>query len=155
VRSAARVLQTSPLSFRFHGFIEGDDIGRGTVDVVVTDGFTGNIALKTMEGTARVYTQILKETLASSWLARFGALLARPALRNARKRVDPRFYNGAMFLGLNGVCVKSHGGTDALGFANALGVAVDLVADRVNEGIRMDFACMASAGSDVAEVTAG
>ena len=83
-----------------------------------------------------------KRALTSSPLARLGALLARPALRKMRARVDPRLYNGAMFLGLNGICVKSHGGTDAFGFANAIGVAVDLVADGVNEGIKQDFACL-------------
>lgn len=155
VRHAARILQASALAFRFHGFVEGDDIGRGTVDVVVTDGFTGNIALKTIEGTARVYTQMLKETLAGSLLARIGMMLAKPALRKARQRVDPRFYNGAMFLGLNGVCVKSHGGADAIGFANALRVAIDLVADRVNDGIKEDYARLTAAPAGDLQVVAG
>ena len=108
------------------GFVEGDDIAKGTVDVVVTDGFTGNVALKTAEGTATLYTEFLRRTFRSSLLAGLGYLLARPALRKLRKRVDPRHYNGAVFLGLNGIAVKSHGGTDALGFAHAIGVAVDL-----------------------------
>jgi glycerol-3-phosphate acyltransferase PlsX len=140
VKRAAATLQQSELAIRFHGFVEGNDILEGTVDVIVTDGFTGNIALKSMEGAARLYTRVLREALTSSLLARVGALLAWPALSAVRRRVDPRLYNGAMFLGLNGVCVKSHGGTDAKGFANAVGVAVNLVADQVNDGIKEDFA---------------
>lgn len=142
VKDAAAILQQSKLAMRFHGFVEGDDIAMGTVDVIVTDGFTGNIALKTAEGTARLYTHVLKRALTGTALARLGALLARPALEAMRARVDPRVYNGAMFLGLNGTCVKSHGGTDALGFANAIGVAARLVADKVNEGIKQDFLCL-------------
>jgi glycerol-3-phosphate acyltransferase PlsX len=141
VKKAATILQQSKLGFRFHGFVEGDDIAMGTVDVIVTDGFTGNIALKTAEGTARLYTHFLKRAFSDSALARLGALLAAPALRKMRARVDPRVHDGAMFLGLNFICVKSHGGTDALGFSNAIGVAARLVADRVNEGIKHDFTC--------------
>ena len=155
IRQAAAALQASGLSFRFHGFIEGDDIGAGTVDVVVTDGFTGNVALKTMEGTAKLYSHMLRGTLSDSLLARLGALLARPALRRLRKRVDPRFYNGAMFVGLNGICVKSHGGTDALGFANAVDVTIKLVADQVIEGIKADFAQMQAARSATLKLAAG
>ena len=141
VRKAAAVLQSSALALDFRGFVEGDDIAAGTVDVVVTDGFTGNIALKTAEGTAKLYAHLLRSALTGSLLGRIGAIFAKPALRAMRQRVDPRFYNGAMFLGLNGVCVKSHGGTDALGFGNAVRVAVQLIADRVNEGIKQDFLC--------------
>ncbi|HYN38732.1 MAG TPA: phosphate acyltransferase PlsX, partial [Rhodospirillales bacterium] len=144
VKKAAAILQQSNLAIRFHGFVEGDDIAMGTVDVVVTDGFSGNIALKTAEGTARLYTHYLKRALISSPLARLGALLAGPALRKMRARFDPRLYDGAMFLGLNGICVKSHGGTDAFGFCNAIRVAAELVADGVNEGIKHDFASMSS-----------
>lgn len=144
VKKAAEVLQHSDLAIRFHGFVEGTDIGAGTVDVIVTDGFTGNIALKTAEGTSRLLTHFLREALASGgWRTRLGALLARPALREMRRRVDPRNYDGAMFLGLNGICVKSHGGTDALGFSNAIRVAVRLIADRVNQGIKDDFLYLA------------
>jgi phosphate acyltransferase len=139
VKKAAAILQQSKLAIHFAGFVEGDDIAMGTVDVIVTDGFTGNIALKTAEGTARLYMHCLKHALISSPLARLGALLAAPALRAMRARVDPRVYNGAMFLGLNGICVKSHGGTDALGFSNAIAVAARLVAERVNDGIKQDF----------------
>jgi glycerol-3-phosphate acyltransferase PlsX len=139
LREAAGILRTMPLPGRFHGFVEGDDIAKGTVDVIVTDGFTGNIALKTLEGTAKLYSNFLRETFRSSLMARLGYLLARPALNTLRVRTDPRRYNGAIFLGLNGVAVKSHGGTDALGFANAIGVAVDMLLHRSLEKIREDF----------------
>ncbi|MFO1153489.1 MAG: phosphate acyltransferase PlsX [Rhodospirillales bacterium] len=149
VKKTAAMLQASALMIDFQGFVEGNDIALGTVDVVVTDGFTGNVALKTAEGTAKLYTHLLRTAYTSSVMARLGALLSRPALSSVRSRVDPRRHNGAMFLGLNGVCVKSHGGTDALGFANAIGVAVQLVADGVNEGIKQDFSCLGiSAGLD-------
>ena len=127
LHEASAILKAAGLPGHFIGFVEGDDIGRGTVDVVVTDGFTGNIALKTAEGTAKLINEFVRRTFRSSLLASLGYLLARPALRKLRKRVDPRRYNGAVFLGLNGIAVKSHGGTDALGFANAIGVAVDMV----------------------------
>ena len=140
VKQAAATLQETDLPIKFQGFVEGDDIGAGTVDVIVTDGFTGNIALKTAEGTANLFGYFLKEALMSSPLTRIGALLAKPALNVFRMRVDPRRYNGAMFLGLNGICVKSHGGADALGFANAIHVAEEMIAHRLNEGIKEDFA---------------
>jgi glycerol-3-phosphate acyltransferase PlsX len=139
VRGAAAVLGDSTLPIEFHGFVEGDDLAKGTVDVIVTDGFTGNVMLKTAEGTAKLYSQFLRNAFGSSFLAKMGYLLSRPALNKVRTRTDPRRYNGAMFLGLNGVAVKSHGGTDALGFANALGVAVDLVREGFNESIKGEF----------------
>jgi phosphate acyltransferase len=140
LREASAMLREIELNGPFHGFIEGDDIAKGTVDVVVTDGFTGNIALKTIEGTARLYSEFLRATFKSSLLAKIGYLLARPALSALRLRTDPRRYNGAIFLGLNGVTVKSHGGTDAIGFANAIGVAVDMILHGAIEKIREDFA---------------
>jgi glycerol-3-phosphate acyltransferase PlsX len=140
VKKAATILQASTLPIHFYGFVEGDDIGAGTVDVIVTDGFTGNVALKTIEGTAKMYTHFLKQALLDSWAARFGALLAKPALNQLRSHLDPRRYNGAMLLGLNGICVKSHGGTDAFGFANAIRVAVQLITKGVNEDIKKDYA---------------
>ncbi|HKO06144.1 MAG TPA: phosphate acyltransferase PlsX, partial [Alphaproteobacteria bacterium] len=124
VKAASAILRDSRLPIRFEGFVEGDDIAAGSVDVVVTDGFTGNIALKTAEGTARLLREFVRQAFKSSLLARVGFLMARSALRKMHVRTDPRRYNGAMFLGLNGIAVKSHGGTDALGFANAIGVAV-------------------------------
>ncbi len=140
VKGAAQILQETHLPIEFYGFVEGDDIGLGSVDVIVTDGFTGNVALKTAEGTARLLSGFLKETFSSSLMARAGALLAFSALNVFKEKFDPRHHNGAMFLGLNGICVKSHGGTDALGFANAIKVAADLVGNNVNDEIKHDFA---------------
>jgi len=135
-QAAVTLRESAPPTMDFHGFVEGDDIGAGTVDVVVTDGFTGNVALKTAEGTAKLYSSFLKSAFKSSLRARLGYLLAKGALDQVRQRTDPRRYNGAMFLGLNGICVKSHGGTDAVGFANAIGVAVNLIAHDLNETIK-------------------
>jgi glycerol-3-phosphate acyltransferase PlsX len=139
VKTAAATLRESPLPIRFHGFVEGNDICAGTVDVVVTDGFTGNIALKTAEGTVKLYSTLLKGAFMSSILAKLGFAFAKHAIEKVKVRTDPRRYNGAMFLGLNGIAVKSHGGTDAFGFANAIGVAVDLVTHGFNDRIRQDF----------------
>jgi glycerol-3-phosphate acyltransferase PlsX len=126
VKQAAQILRASKLPMEFHGFIEGDDIGAGIVDVVVTDGFTGNVALKTAEGTAKLILHYLRSALKRSLLGRLGALLASGAFRVLKRKLDPRNLNGGVFLGLNGVVVKSHGGTDALGFASALDLAIDM-----------------------------
>lgn len=140
VRTAAEMLRgATGAHFDFHGFVEGDDITKGTVDVVVTDGFTGNVALKTAEGTARLYSTFLAQAFRRSALSKLGYLLARPALNALRERVDPRQYNGGVFLGLNGIAVKSHGGTDATGFASAIGLAIDMAGDRLTEKIVADF----------------
>ena len=136
---AAEILRQAELPGRFHGFIEGDDLAKGTVDVVVTDGFTGNIALKTAEGTAKLMSEYLRRSFKSSIMAQIGYLFARGALRKLRQRTDPRRYNGAMFLGLNGIVVKSHGGTDALGFANAIGVVADMARHDILSKITSDF----------------
>lgn len=135
LREAAATLKEADLDLDFHGFIEGDDITAGTVDVVVTDGFTGNVSLKTAEGTARLYTEFLKSAFNSSIMAKLGYLLIKPVLNQVMTRTDPRRYNGALFVGLNGIAVKSHGGTDPLGFANAVAVAVDMVARDLNSAI--------------------
>jgi glycerol-3-phosphate acyltransferase PlsX len=139
VRMAAQILKEAEFPGRFIGFIEGDDIAKGTADVIVTDGFTGNVALKTAEGTAKLYTHFLRRSFRSSLLARLGYLLARGALNSLRVRVDPRRYNGAIFMGLNGICIKSHGGTDAFGFASAIGVAIDMVANGAIEKMKHDI----------------
>jgi glycerol-3-phosphate acyltransferase PlsX len=139
LKQAAQQLQDDPDPLHFTGFIEGDDITAGTVDVVVTDGFTGNIALKTAEGTARLYSSFLKQTLKNSLSAKIGYLFARHAFRGLRLRLDPRHYNGAVLLGLKGILVKSHGGTDAVGFANAIGVGVDMVRHGFIERVRHHF----------------
>lgn len=141
IREAATILRGfKGMPFDFHGFVEGDDIPAGTVDVVVTDGFSGNIALKTAEGTARLIGQFLRDAFRSSLLSKVGYLLARPAVGQLRQRMDPRRYNGAVFLGLNGIAVKSHGGTDALGFANAIGVAADMVRHGFLETVKRELA---------------
>ncbi|RMD62927.1 MAG: phosphate acyltransferase PlsX [Alphaproteobacteria bacterium] len=142
LHEARLVLKEANLPGEFVGFVEGDDIAKGTADVVVTDGFTGNIALKTAEGTAMLINEYMRRTFKSSLLAGFGYLLARSAMRKLRKRLDPRRYNGAIFLGLNGITVKSHGGTDALGFANAIGVAIDMKKHGIIEKTRADFAAL-------------
>jgi len=145
IRAAAAAIRQTPLAKNFHGFVEGTDIAAGTVDVIVTDGFTGNVALKTAEGTAKLYGEYLRRTFTSSLTAKLGYLLAKPAFQKLKSRTDPRRYNGAMFLGLQGVCVKSHGGTDAIGFANAISVAVNLVANGFNEKIKTELAVLQEA----------
>jgi len=139
VRAAAEILRDSHVGAQFRGFIEGHDITAGTVDVVVTDGFTGNVALKTGEGALKLMRDLLRQVFTSSVPARLGYLLARPALDRLREWMDPRRYNGAILLGLNGVVVKSHGGTDALGFAHAVDVAMDMVTHGYNDRIRDGF----------------
>ncbi len=135
IREAAKLIRESGIKMNFHGFVEGDDIGKGTVDVVVTDGFTGNVALKTAEGLARMITDMLRDTFKSGPLAMLGALLAMPALKRFREALDPRKTNGAVLLGLNGVVVKSHGGTDDVGFAQAISVAADMGQSRFRSEI--------------------
>lgn len=144
VRGAAARLRGAGSPLRFHGFIEGDDIAAGTVDVVVTDGFTGNIAVKTAEGTARLFSEFMRSAFHHSLMARMGYLFAHSALRRLRERLDPRRYNGAVFLGLDGICVKSHGGSDALAFANAIGVAVDMQVNGFLDKIRDGLACLSA-----------
>jgi len=140
VRDAAEILRGSHLAPQFHGFVEGHDIAAGTVDVVVTDGFTGNVALKTGEGALKLMGEFLKQVFSSGIIAKIAYLLVRPGLDRLREWLDPRRYNGAVMVGLNGVVVKSHGGTDAQGFAHAVDVAMDMVVHRFNERIRDDLA---------------
>jgi len=144
VRRAAAILRESDL-LAFHGFVEGDDITRGTTDVIVADGFSGNVALKTAEGTAKLYSEFLSHTFKSSLAAKLGYMLARRALNKLRARLDPRRYNGAMFVGLNGIVVKSHGGTDTIGFANAIGVAVDMASNGFNDVITKELEAIRAA----------
>ncbi len=139
LRQAAGWLRRDGVPVNFLGFVEGNDIVSGAVDVVVTDGFTGNVALKAIEGTAKLYSGFVREAFRTSTFAKIGYLFASGALVKMGKRVDPRRYNGGVFLGLDGICVKSHGGTDETGFAYAVGVAVDLVRynykDKVIDGL--------------------
>jgi glycerol-3-phosphate acyltransferase PlsX len=128
VREAGRLLREQPLPhLDYTGFVEGDDIGKGTVDVVVTEGFAGNIALKTAEGTAKQIAEYLRSALGRTLRSRLGYLLAREAFRTLRDKLDPRKINGGVFLGLNGVVIKSHGSTDAEGFAAAVDLGYDVV----------------------------
>jgi glycerol-3-phosphate acyltransferase PlsX len=126
VREAHRMLRAGGYNLDYRGFVEGDGISKGVVDVVVTDGFSGNIALKTAEGTARFVRSIMRDAFTSSLQAKLGALIAAPALRRMRERLDPSAVNGGPLLGLNGIVVKSHGGADARGYANAIRIAADL-----------------------------
>jgi len=143
VRQAADVLRESYLAAQFHGFVEGHDIAAGTTDVIVTDGFTGNVALKTGEGALKLISSLLRQVFASSLAARLGYLLARAGLDRLREWLDPRRYNGAVMLGLNGVVVKSHGGADAYGFAHAIDVGMDMVVHHFNERMREGLARIA------------
>ncbi|WP_156254861.1 phosphate acyltransferase PlsX [Sandarakinorhabdus oryzae] len=140
IRAAATVLRGASLPMQFMGFVEGDKIGQGDTDVVVTDGFSGNIALKTAEGTSRLVTGLLGNAFRSSIWGKLGYFIARGALESLRAHLDPNAHNGAVFLGLNGLVVKSHGSANARGLANAIGVAHDLVIDDVGRRIRDDLA---------------
>jgi glycerol-3-phosphate acyltransferase PlsX len=122
VKAAAAMLSASSLNYV--GYVEGNDIIAGKADVVVTDGFTGNVALKTMEGTAGFISEMLKATFTETWLSRLQALAARGVLGRLRARLDPRQYNGASLVGLTGIVVKSHGSADALAFLHAIETAV-------------------------------
>jgi glycerol-3-phosphate acyltransferase PlsX len=136
----------SHLPGKYIGFVEGDDIGAGTVDVIVTDGFTGNVALKAVEGTAKLLLSLVKQTFKSSLLMKIGVflclpgiLVALPAIIALKKRADPRSYNGASLVGLKGLCIKSHGGTDGAGFANAIGVAAEMAISGFNEKVAREL----------------
>lgn len=135
IREAARLIRASSLQMDFRGYVEADKIGYGDIDVVVTDGFTGNVSIKTAEGIAKMISDMLKDALKSGPLSMLGALLVLPALKKMRAKMDPRKTNGAVFLGLNGVVVKSHGGTDAVGFEQAISVAAGMGESRFREEI--------------------
>jgi glycerol-3-phosphate acyltransferase PlsX len=128
VREAADLLRSLNLpNMDFVGFVEGDGIGKGTADVIVTEGFTGNIALKTAEGTARQIGEYLRSAMSRTWRSKIGYLFARSAFQALRDKLDPSRANGGVFLGLNGIVIKSHGGTDANGFAAAVDVGYEMV----------------------------
>jgi glycerol-3-phosphate acyltransferase PlsX len=147
VKRAAQILRASTLPIEFHGFVEGDDIGEGAADVVVTDGFTGNVALKTAEGTAKLIAHFFRSSLRRSVFSRVGAVIASGALRTLRRKMDPRQASGGIFLGLNGIVVKSHGHTDALGFASAIDLAIDMAESDVVARITADRAGIAQNGA--------
>jgi glycerol-3-phosphate acyltransferase PlsX len=140
VREAGQILRESKMpNLDYHGFVEGDDLGRGTVDVVVTEGFSGNIALKTAEGTARQIGEYLRVAMNRTLLARIGYFFAKSAFDHLREKMDPRKVNGAVFLGLNGIVIKSHGGTDAEGFAAAIEIGHDMAANDIIDKIENDL----------------
>lgn len=154
IKEAASLLKASPLNLNFVGFVEGNDITAGAADVVVSDGFTGNIALKTAEGVARLIRTYMKDAFMSSPTAKVGGLLASNAMRVVKDKLDDRKRNGAMFLGLNGICVKSHGGADAYSFCNAISVAVELVAHHINTRITQEIV-MATQANTLPEAIEG
>src|ERR1700741_1505151 len=137
--AAALLREADYLAFRFDGFTEGDQLSRGAVDVVVTDGFSGNIALKTAEGTARFVTDLLRRAFKSSLRSKAGFALSRPALDLLKVHLDPNNHNGAVFLGLNGLVVKSHGSANTKGVANAIAVAASMVRNDITRRIGDDL----------------
>ncbi len=154
VRAAADMLRALNLpQLEFIGFIEGDGIGKGSADVIVTEGFSGNIALKTAEGTARQIGEYLRSAMSRTWSSRIGYLFARGAFKALRDKMDPRKLNGGVFLGLNGVVVKSHGGTDAEGFAYAVDVGYEMVRydllNKINQTLNRDSGALTPAAQGV------
>jgi phosphate acyltransferase len=150
IREAAELLRAMNLpQLHYTGFVEGDGIGRGAADVIVTEGFSGNIALKTAEGTSRQLLQLLRGAMASTLSSRLGYLLAREAFRALRDKMDPGKSNGSVLLGLNGIVVKSHGGTDAEGFAYAVDVGYEMVhydlLTKINQMLHRDGGALAQA----------
>jgi phosphate acyltransferase len=140
IREAGRLMKETPIAgLDYRGFVEGTDLGKGTVDVVVTEGFTGNIALKTAEGTARQIGSYLRAAMTRTWMAKLGYLLAKSAFDRLRDKMDPRKVNGGVFLGLNGVVIKSHGGSDAEGTAAAIDVAYAMAANGLLAKIESDL----------------
>ena len=148
VKEAARLIRNSDLPLEYGGFVEGTDIGKGTVDVVVTEGFTGNIALKTAEGTANQFGAFLKQALGSTLMSRIGYLFARGAFQAVREKLDPNNNNGAVLLGLNGIVVKSHGGASDVGFASAVSLASHMAGNRLIERIAADIEKMQLIGKE-------
>ncbi len=141
VKAASRILkETAWSNLAYHGFVEGDDLGQGTVDVVVTEGFTGNIALKTAEGTAKQIAQYLRDAMNHSLMSKIGYLFARRAFDALRKKMDPRSVNGGVFLGLDGVVIKSHGSADPVGYAGAIEIGYDMVRHELLAKIRDSLA---------------
>ena len=139
IRQAAHLIKTSRLDIDFIGYVEPHEIPNGVADVIVADGFTGNIALKSIEGTARLVLRLMKNSVRQSWLAKLGMPFMLGAMLKLKKTMDPRLYNGAMFVGLNGLSVKSHGGTDALGYSVAVGNAISLVRQNFVATIRTEL----------------
>ncbi len=150
VKQAHLILKDSKLSMEYAGFVEGDDITAGAVDVVVTDGFTGNIALKTAEGAATLIMSYLRAALKRSLMGTIGAMIASGALRAVKRKLDPRSSGGGVFLGLTGVVVKTHGGSDEISFAAALDLAIDMAEAEINKHIAADRAEIVLTGAEAA-----
>lgn len=141
IKDAGQILRDTPLDgLQYYGFVEGNDIGKGTVDVVVTEGFTGNIALKAAEGTARQMAQMLRQAMSRTWLARIGYIFAKGAFDRLREKMDPNKVNGGVFLGLSGIVIKSHGGANIEGFGSAVEVGYDMVRNGLLKKIEADLA---------------
>jgi glycerol-3-phosphate acyltransferase PlsX len=150
LRAAYEMLRDLDLPvMKFIGFVEGDGIGKGVADVIVSEGFSGNIALKAAEGTARQIADLLNEGMRRNWRTKLGYLLAKPAFDKLRETLDPRKVNGGVFLGLKGVVIKSHGGTDAEGFASAINVGYETVAydllTKINQTLNRDTSVLQAA----------
>ncbi len=139
VKKAGQILRALDLPLEYHGFVEGNDLGQGVVDVVVTEGFSGNIALKTAEGTARQIGNFLKNAMSQSLRTKIGYLLAKPAFDALKEKLDPTRANGGVFLGLNGLVIKSHGAASSTGFSNAIDLGVNMVKFDVNKKIIRDI----------------
>lgn len=157
LKAAAELLANAAEAggFDYVGFVEGGDLPSDRVDVIVTDGFTGNIALKTGEGTAKLVSALTRASFNSGWLARLGGLLSLPALKRLQARIDPRRVNGGVFLGLNGIVVKSHGSADATGVAAALRLGCQLAQSGFRERIAARVALASRSGQDAAQSEAG
>jgi len=140
VKEAGRLVRAAGLpGLEYHGFVEGDDIGKGTVDVVVTEGFSGNIALKAAEGTARQIAEYLRAAMSRTLMAKIGYLFAKGAFDHLREKMDPSKVNGGVFLGLNGIVIKSHGGASVDGFAAAVDVGFDMARNELKQRIEHDL----------------
>ena len=139
IQDAAALLNNLENKVNYYGFVEGNDIAEGNVDVIITDGFSGNIALKTAEGTANLVTFLLERSFKSSIFSKIGYLLSKNGLKKMKDRVDPRKYNGAVLLGLNGIVVKSHGNTDPIGFSNAVKVGYEMVSGNFIEDLKRNI----------------
>lgn len=151
IKNADRMLRDANLPMDYVGFTEGHGLANGDVDVVVTDGFTGNVALKTAEGTARMIAGMLKDALSDSLMSKIGFLFAKPALTGLKDHLDPNNHNGAVFMGLNGLVIKSHGSASASGFASAIGVAADMAANDLAGKIIRDLKRFENHDEDVIE----
>lgn len=155
VKEAGRLIREAAMpSLDYYGFVEGDDLGKGTVDVVVTEGFTGNIALKTAEGTARQIAEYLRAAMSRTFMARIGYVFAKSAFDRLREKMDPGKVNGGVFLGLNGIVIKSHGGADAEGLAAAVDVGYDMARNDLKAKIEHDLNLFHNRRSALADAAA-